>query len=73
MAELRPTVSDAAEPMPEKAGHVDPVHTDIGLGYFLQSQQMDPAERDVIAKRVLRKIDLCLLPAVRPFHTSEPS
>lgn len=37
-------------------------HTDIGMEYFLQSQQMDPVKRDIIAKRVLRKIDFTSFP-----------
>lgn len=42
-------------------------HTDIGYDYYLESQAMDPARRDAIAKQVLRKIDFILLPSVYTF------
>ena len=41
----------------------DSAHTDIGLEYFLRLQDMDPIRRDEVAKRILKKIDFCLLPA----------
>ncbi|KAF7544106.1 hypothetical protein G7Z17_g10213 [Cylindrodendrum hubeiense] len=40
------------------------LHTDVGLDYYHQSQQMDPSEREEIAKKILRKIDFTLLPAM---------
>ncbi|KAF9880446.1 hypothetical protein CkaCkLH20_02400 [Colletotrichum karsti] len=45
-------------------GTVETGHTDIGYEYYLQSQGMDPAQREAIAKKVLRKIDFILLPAM---------
>lgn len=45
-------------------GAVEVGHTDIGYDYYLESQAMDPARRDAIAKQVLRKIDFILLPSV---------
>ncbi|KAI8282142.1 hypothetical protein K4K60_003720 [Colletotrichum sp. SAR11_57] len=45
-------------------GAVEVGHTDIGYDYYLESQAMDPARRDAIAKQVLRKIDLILLPSM---------
>ncbi|KAJ0305330.1 hypothetical protein Brms1b_010873 [Colletotrichum noveboracense] len=48
-------------------GAVEVGHTDIGYDYYLESQAMDPARRDAIAKQVLRKIDFILLPSVYTF------
>ncbi|KAJ0279585.1 hypothetical protein CBS470a_009197 [Colletotrichum nupharicola] len=45
-------------------GAVEVGHTDIGYDYYLESQAMDPARRDAIAKQVLRKIDFILLPSM---------
>lgn len=68
---------DKSDHVPEKgvddgaAQNVDSAHTDIGLEYFLRSQDMDPARREAVAKVVLRKIDFCVLPAVSlPLRTN---
>ncbi|KAI8229273.1 putative transporter [Colletotrichum sp. SAR 10_86] len=45
-------------------GAVEVGHTDIGYDYYLESQAMDTARRDAIAKQVLRKIDFILLPSM---------
>ncbi|KAH8895345.1 MFS allantoate transporter [Thozetella sp. PMI_491] len=60
----KPAAEDLDAPVDDLKAGVQEVagHTDIGLAYYQQSRQMDPAERDRIAKRVLRKIDFCLLP-----------
>lgn len=50
-----------------KAHAISPDHQDIGLEYYLQALQLEPAERDRIAARVLKKIDYALLPFVRDF------
>jgi len=42
------------------------VHTDIAHGLYLESLTMDPARRDEVAKKVLKKLDYIVLPAVRP-------
>jgi hypothetical protein len=58
-------VEDPQDTMVEKAmPNHDALHTDAGLEYYLQAQSMDPARRDEVARRVLKKIDFCLLPAV---------
>lgn len=40
-------------------------HDDVAYALFEESLQMNPAERDILAKRVLRKLDLIVLPMVR--------
>lgn len=47
-----------------KADESHEIHTDIGLDYYRQSLLMDPEHREAVAKRVLKKIDFILLPAV---------
>lgn len=42
----------------------DTLHTDIGLELYKQSLEMDPTERDAIAKRVKMKLDCILMPLV---------
>jgi len=44
---------------------LDVVHIDIGWDLYQQALLLDPADRDAIAKRVKRKLDLILLPMVR--------
>lgn len=39
-------------------------HTDIGHALYKEALDMDPTERDIIAKRVLRKLDFIVLPMV---------
>jgi hypothetical protein len=68
------TVAALDPDVDKKSQHVDSAkhaarhdagHTDIGLEYFLQSQTMEAAHRDQIARTVLKKIDYVLLPFVR--------
>jgi len=47
----------------EKAG--GDIHTDIAYGLYKQSLEMDPAYKDLVAKKVLRKLDFIVLPMVR--------
>jgi hypothetical protein len=39
-------------------------HTDIAHALYKESLEMDPIEREIIAKRVLRKLDFIVLPMV---------
>lgn len=39
-------------------------HTDIAHNLYKESLDMDPIERDIVAKRVLRKLDFIVLPMV---------
>jgi hypothetical protein len=46
----------------------DQDHTDIGYGYYQEALEMDPAERDMLSKKLKKKLDFILLPmAPRPF------
>ncbi len=46
----------------------DDVHNDLGHDMYLASLQIDPAERDAIAKRVKRKLDFIVLPIVSSLY-----
>ncbi|KAK2013504.1 MFS general substrate transporter [Colletotrichum eremochloae] len=60
-----PSISDGnANFVQAEKTQTDEEHVDIGLAYFQQSQTMDPARREVVARRVLKKIDYVLLPAM---------
>lgn len=54
-------VPDASQ---DSEKHVANVHTDIGLSYYQRALEIDPSTREVIARRVKRKIDCFLLPGV---------
>ncbi|KAH7035836.1 MFS transporter [Microdochium trichocladiopsis] len=61
-----PSVQDGAADViiPAEKTKYEQEHVDIGLAYFQQSQTMDPAHREAVARRVLKKIDFVLLPAM---------
>lgn len=40
------------------------IHTDLAYTLFKESLEMDPGERDLIARRVKRKLDFIVLPMV---------
>lgn len=61
---IRPSSRTTNEQDTENIEKIDNSLHDVGYGYFLESQDMDPVLRDEIVKRVLKKIDFCLLPAV---------
>lgn len=42
------------------------IHTDLAYELYKESLEMDPGERDIIAKRVKRKLDFIVLPMVCP-------
>ncbi|KAF4431487.1 Major facilitator superfamily [Fusarium acutatum] len=59
--------SRQSQDAPEKdidVGETQETHSDVGLEYYRQSQLMDPARREEVAKKVLRKIDFILLPSM---------
>lgn len=56
--------STVDETLPDPEQKVDNLHTDIGLSYYQRALEIDPVTRDAIARRVKKKIDCFLLPAV---------
>jgi len=42
------------------------IHTDIAYDLYIESLTMDPERRQELAVKVKRKLDLIVLPAVRP-------
>jgi hypothetical protein len=59
--EITPVKSEADSEILEKS---DQDHTDIGYGFYQESLEMDPVEREMLAKRVKKKLDFILLPMV---------
>jgi hypothetical protein len=59
--EITPVESEADGEILEKS---DQDHTDIGYGIYQESLEMDPVEREMLAKRVKKKLDFILLPMV---------
>jgi hypothetical protein len=59
--EITPVKSEADGEILEKS---DQDHTDIGYGFYQESLEMDPVEREMLAKRVKKKLDFILLPMV---------
>jgi len=65
--EITPVKSEADCEILEKS---DQDHTDIGYGFYQESLEMDPVEREMLAKKVKKKLDFILLPMVPPHITS---
>ena len=40
------------------------VHLDMAIELYAESLELDPARRELVAKKVLRKLDFILLPMV---------
>lgn len=63
--EIAPAIRISADQHVDEVKKADSKHNDVGLTLFEESLGMDPELRDQLAKRVLRKLDLGLLPVVR--------
>jgi hypothetical protein len=44
---------------------LDQDHTDICYGFYQESFEIDPEEREILMKKVKKKLDLVLLPVLR--------
>jgi hypothetical protein len=62
--DIVPTTTFETHSVDKKEALENSQHYDVGLHLYTQSLEVDPARRDEIAKRILKKLDYALLPVV---------